>query len=87
MLRTRVLGPGERRPSRPVLTESLDLAARLPRLILEARRVSASTLPIWVLPPWQSILPISRASCAASEPRVWFAGRKANSRQKPAVPK
>uniref|UniRef100_A0A9E7ZRN0 DUF58 domain-containing protein n=1 Tax=Bosea sp. NBC_00436 TaxID=2969620 RepID=A0A9E7ZRN0_9HYPH len=42
MLRTRVLGPGERRPSRPVLTESLDLAARLPRLILEARRVSAS---------------------------------------------
>lgn len=42
MLRTRVLGPSERRPSRPVLTESLDLAARLPRLILEARRVSAS---------------------------------------------
>lgn len=42
MLRTRVLGPGERRPSRPVLTESLDLAARLPRLILESRRVSAS---------------------------------------------
>ncbi len=42
MLRTRVLAPGERRPSRPVLTESLDLAARLPRLILEARRVSAS---------------------------------------------
>ncbi len=42
MLRTRVLGPGERRPTRPVLTESLDLAARLPRLILEARRVSAS---------------------------------------------
>lgn len=42
MLRTRVLASGERRPSRPVLTESLDLAARLPRLILEARRVSAS---------------------------------------------
>jgi uncharacterized protein (DUF58 family) len=42
MLRTRVLAPSERRPSRPVLTESLDLAARLPRLILEARRVSAS---------------------------------------------
>ena len=42
MLRTRVLGPGERRPTRPVLTDALDLAARLPRLILEARRVSAS---------------------------------------------
>lgn len=42
MLRTRVLGPSERRPSRPVLTDALDLAARLPRLILEARRVSAS---------------------------------------------
>jgi uncharacterized protein (DUF58 family) len=42
MLRTRVLAPGERRPSRPVLTESLDLAARLPRLILESRRVAAS---------------------------------------------
>lgn len=42
MLRTRVLGQSERRPSRPVLTESLDLAARLPRLILESRRVSAS---------------------------------------------
>jgi len=42
MLRTRVLGPNERKPAKPVLTESLDLAARLPRLILEARRVSAS---------------------------------------------
>ncbi|SDF80840.1 DUF58 domain-containing protein [Bosea robiniae] len=42
MLRTRVLGPSERRPTRPVLTDALDLAARLPRLILEARRVSAS---------------------------------------------
>ncbi|WP_306225139.1 DUF58 domain-containing protein [Bosea beijingensis] len=42
MLRTRVLAPSERQPSRPVLTESLDLAARLPRLILESRRVSAS---------------------------------------------
>ncbi|MCO5091104.1 DUF58 domain-containing protein [Bosea sp. (in: a-proteobacteria)] len=42
MLRTRVLRPEERRPSRPVLTEALDLAARLPHLILEARRVSAS---------------------------------------------
>jgi uncharacterized protein (DUF58 family) len=42
MLRTRVLGPSERQPARPVLTASLDLAARLPRLILEARRVSAS---------------------------------------------
>jgi len=42
MLRTRVLGPGERQPAKPILTESLDLAARLPRLILEARRVSAS---------------------------------------------
>ncbi|MGO4173299.1 DUF58 domain-containing protein [Bosea sp. TAF32] len=38
----RVLGPNERKPAKPVLTESLDLAARLPRLILEARRVSAS---------------------------------------------
>ncbi|WP_441511961.1 DUF58 domain-containing protein [Bosea sp. TAF32] len=42
MLRMRVLGPNERKPAKPVLTESLDLAARLPRLILEARRVSAS---------------------------------------------
>lgn len=42
MLRTRVLGPAERQPARPVVTASLDLAARLPRLILEARRVSAS---------------------------------------------
>lgn len=42
MLRTRVLGPSERKPAKPILTESLDLAARLPRLILEARRVSAS---------------------------------------------
>ncbi|KFC66701.1 putative membrane protein [Bosea sp. LC85] len=42
MLRTRVLGPSERRPAPPVLKASLDLAARLPRLILEARRVSAS---------------------------------------------
>jgi len=42
MLRTRVLGPSERQPAKPILTESLDLAARLPRLILEARRVSAS---------------------------------------------
>ncbi len=42
MLRTRVLSQGERQPARPVLTASLDLAARLPRLILEARRVSAS---------------------------------------------
>jgi uncharacterized protein (DUF58 family) len=42
MLRTRVLGPAERQPAKPVLTASLDLAARLPRLVLEARRVSAS---------------------------------------------
>jgi uncharacterized protein (DUF58 family) len=42
MLRTRVLGPTERQPAKPVLTASLDLAARLPRLVLEARRVSAS---------------------------------------------
>lgn len=42
MLRTRVLSQSERQPARPVLTASLDLAARLPRLILEARRVSAS---------------------------------------------
>jgi hypothetical protein len=42
MLRTRVLGSAERQPARPVVTASLDLAARLPRLILEARRVSAS---------------------------------------------
>lgn len=42
MLRTRVLSQTERKPARPVLTASLDLAARLPRLILEARRVSAS---------------------------------------------
>ncbi|CAM5764909.1 DUF58 domain-containing protein [Bosea minatitlanensis] len=42
MLRTRVLSRTERQPARPVLTASLDLAARLPRLILEARRVSAS---------------------------------------------
>ncbi|TAJ28530.1 DUF58 domain-containing protein [Bosea sp. (in: a-proteobacteria)] len=42
MLRTRVLSQTERQPARPVLTASLDLAARLPRLILEARRVSAS---------------------------------------------
>ena len=42
MLRTRVLSPSERRPSRPVLTDALDLAARLPRLILESRRVAAS---------------------------------------------
>lgn len=42
MLRMRVLGPSERKPAKPILTESLDLAARLPRLILEARRVSAS---------------------------------------------
>lgn len=42
MLRTRVLSSSERKPAKPVLTESLDLAARLPRLILEARRVSAS---------------------------------------------
>ncbi|WP_420101357.1 DUF58 domain-containing protein [Bosea sp. (in: a-proteobacteria)] len=42
MLRTRVLGQSERQPARPVVTASLDLAARLPRLILEARRVSAS---------------------------------------------
>jgi uncharacterized protein (DUF58 family) len=42
MLRTRVLGQAERQPARPVLEGSLDLAARLPRLILEARRVSAS---------------------------------------------
>lgn len=42
MLRTRVLGATERQPARPVVTAALDLAARLPRLILEARRVSAS---------------------------------------------
>lgn len=42
MLRMRVLNQAERQPARPVLTASLDLAARLPRLILEARRVSAS---------------------------------------------
>lgn len=42
MLRTRVLSRTERQPGRPVLAASLDLAARLPRLILEARRVSAS---------------------------------------------
>jgi uncharacterized protein (DUF58 family) len=42
MLRTRVLNPSERQPARPVISASLDLAARLPRLILEARRVSAS---------------------------------------------
>lgn len=42
MVRTRVLSQTERQPARPVLTASLDLAARLPRLILEARRVSAS---------------------------------------------
>lgn len=42
MLRTRVLNPSERQPARPVIAASLDLAARLPRLILEARRVSAS---------------------------------------------
>ncbi len=42
MLRTRVLSPSERQPAKPVLAASLDLAARLPRLILEARRVSAS---------------------------------------------
>ncbi|WP_449255940.1 DUF58 domain-containing protein [Bosea sp. (in: a-proteobacteria)] len=42
MLRTRVLSQTERQPGRPVLAASLDLAARLPRLILEARRVSAS---------------------------------------------
>lgn len=42
MLRTRVLSPSERQPARPVISASLDLAARLPRLILEARRVSAS---------------------------------------------
>ena len=32
-----------------------------------SRRASDSTLPIWVLPPWQSILPINLASCAESE--------------------
>ena len=42
MLRTRVLGAGERQPAQPVVAASLDLAARLPRLILESRRVSAS---------------------------------------------
>jgi uncharacterized protein (DUF58 family) len=42
MLRTRVLGPSERQPGQQVLQASLDLAARLPRLVLEARRVSAS---------------------------------------------
>lgn len=42
MLRTRVLGQAERRPAQPVIEASLDLAARLPRLVLEARRVSAS---------------------------------------------
>ncbi|HEV7327065.1 MAG TPA: DUF58 domain-containing protein [Bosea sp. (in: a-proteobacteria)] len=42
MLRTRVLGQSERQPGQPVLKASLDLAARLPRLVLEARRVSAS---------------------------------------------
>ena len=42
MLRTRVLGPAERQPAQSVLKASLDLAARLPRLVLEARRVSAS---------------------------------------------
>ena len=42
MLRTRVLSQSERQPARPVVNASLDLAARLPRLILEARRVSAS---------------------------------------------
>ncbi len=42
MLRMRVLNQAQRQPARPVLTASLDLAARLPRLILEARRVSAS---------------------------------------------
>ncbi len=42
MLRTRVLGTAERQPATPVLNASLDLAARLPRLVLEARRVSAS---------------------------------------------
>lgn len=42
MLRTRVLAGNERQPAQPVVAASLDLAARLPRLILESRRVSAS---------------------------------------------
>lgn len=42
MLRTRVLDQAARRPAQPVIAASLDLAARLPRLVLEARRVSAS---------------------------------------------
>lgn len=42
MLRTRVLDQADRRPAQPVIEASLDLAARLPRLVLEARRVSAS---------------------------------------------
>lgn len=42
MLRTRVLAGNERQPAQPVVAASLDLASRLPRLILESRRVSAS---------------------------------------------
>lgn len=42
MLRTRVLDRNQRQPARPVVSDALDLAARLPRLLLEARRVAAS---------------------------------------------
>ena len=41
MLRTRVLDRNERRPGRPVVADALSLADRLPRLLLEARRVAA----------------------------------------------
>ena len=64
------------RPSSPALAQSsstlssmaspTNTTARTPEATA-SRRASDSTLPIWVLPPRQSILPISLASCALSE--------------------
>lgn len=42
MAKVRVLGETERRPGAPEATEALDLARRLPRIAIEARRIAAT---------------------------------------------
>ncbi len=42
MAQARVLEAAQRQPALPVVRDALDIAARLPRLVLEARRVSAA---------------------------------------------
>jgi uncharacterized protein (DUF58 family) len=42
MAKVRVLGEAERRPGTPEVTDALDLARRLPRIAIEARRIAAT---------------------------------------------